>query len=260
MANYPTADPSFTTKQDGTDYPQAAHINGVQDEIIAIGAALRGTLQHAVTVGTGGLTVSSGGATISTGSVNIGGPSSLATLQVNAGSTFAGPATFSSAATFNGVVTFNAATSFVNQAPPPVMLVSASTSQMANDSTTAIAWPTQVSFTNSSLHSTATNPERFTPDSTGVWELSASMKLNGVLSNGSTMSFTGWVEDSSGAQVDYSVVGAAGSEAPTLRLTGTKYFNSVTGSTQWMRIVCRHKSASTRSIDGTLAYARFRRL
>jgi hypothetical protein len=46
MANYPAADPSFTPIVDGVDYPQAADLNVVYDEVTAIGAALRGGLEH----------------------------------------------------------------------------------------------------------------------------------------------------------------------------------------------------------------------
>jgi hypothetical protein len=53
VANYPTQNPSFTTKQDGVDYPQATHINALQDEVVAIGTALRGTLQHNLTLAAG---------------------------------------------------------------------------------------------------------------------------------------------------------------------------------------------------------------
>lgn len=48
MAQYPGADPTFTTKTDA-DYVEAAHVNALQDEVTAIGAALRGTLAHNVT-------------------------------------------------------------------------------------------------------------------------------------------------------------------------------------------------------------------
>jgi hypothetical protein len=37
---YPSSAQSFTTKQDGVDYPQASHINGLQTEITAIETAL----------------------------------------------------------------------------------------------------------------------------------------------------------------------------------------------------------------------------
>lgn len=59
MANYPTADPSFGNKANGNTI-DASHINALQDEVVAIGAALRGGLAHALTVSTGGFTVSTG--------------------------------------------------------------------------------------------------------------------------------------------------------------------------------------------------------
>jgi hypothetical protein len=39
-AAYPLANPSFTPKVDGVDYPQAADINDLQNEIVAIGTSL----------------------------------------------------------------------------------------------------------------------------------------------------------------------------------------------------------------------------
>lgn len=67
-ANYPGADPSFATKNAG-DTVQAAHVNALQDEVVAIGAALRGTLTHKVTTSQ--------------------------TLEVTGASTFTGQVTFS---------------------------------------------------------------------------------------------------------------------------------------------------------------------
>lgn len=52
MANYPTSDPSFTTKNAGQTI-EPSHVNGLQDEVVAIGSALRGTLQHALTLASG---------------------------------------------------------------------------------------------------------------------------------------------------------------------------------------------------------------
>jgi hypothetical protein len=52
LANYPTADPSFSNKS-ANQTIASAHINAVQDEIVAIGSALRGTLQHDVTIASG---------------------------------------------------------------------------------------------------------------------------------------------------------------------------------------------------------------
>lgn len=80
-ANYPTADPSFSNKSAGGQI-QASHVNALQDEVIAIGAALRGTLQHSVTTGNsviassnlsiGGLSTLANAVTISTGVLTLG--------------------------------------------------------------------------------------------------------------------------------------------------------------------------------------------
>ena len=51
-AAYPSADPSFTTKTN-SDTVQAAHMNAVQDEVIAIGSALRGTCDHDLKLASG---------------------------------------------------------------------------------------------------------------------------------------------------------------------------------------------------------------
>lgn len=41
MASYPSSIVSYTAKTDGVDYPQAAHINSLQDEVAAIETALK---------------------------------------------------------------------------------------------------------------------------------------------------------------------------------------------------------------------------
>lgn len=51
-ANYPTADPSFSAKTAGQKI-QSAHVDALQDEVVAIGSALRGTLQHDVNLASG---------------------------------------------------------------------------------------------------------------------------------------------------------------------------------------------------------------
>lgn len=41
MTSFPSSVVSFTAKTDGVDYPQAAHINSIQDEVAAIETALK---------------------------------------------------------------------------------------------------------------------------------------------------------------------------------------------------------------------------
>jgi hypothetical protein len=57
MANYPGADPSFGTKNSG-NVIEASHINALQDEVVAIGSALRATQQHNIATA-GSVTASS---------------------------------------------------------------------------------------------------------------------------------------------------------------------------------------------------------
>lgn len=49
MANYPTSAPSFTTKNTG-DIIQPAHVNDIQDEVVAIGTVLVNSLNVAANV------------------------------------------------------------------------------------------------------------------------------------------------------------------------------------------------------------------
>lgn len=140
-ANYPTSDPSFTTKNTG-DTIQAAHVNAAQDEIVAIGSALRGTLQHALTVGTGGLTVSSGGLAVSTGNVALG-----QNLSVAGNSTFTGSVVMSSLVTAT--------------AQPRCMAWSSVGLALPSGAWTSIGFESE-DYDVGGLHSTATNPTRIT--------------------------------------------------------------------------------------------------
>ena len=97
MASYPTGIKSFTAKAAGQTI-DPAHPNDIQDEVTAIETGLLSGVAHLLTL--------NAGLTVSTGSVNVGGPSSVTTLQVNSGSTFAGPVTFSTLVTFSTAQTF----------------------------------------------------------------------------------------------------------------------------------------------------------
>ena len=49
-ASFPTSEKSFTTKVDGVDYPQAAHINDIQLEVAALEAEIGATSDNATAV------------------------------------------------------------------------------------------------------------------------------------------------------------------------------------------------------------------
>lgn len=159
MANYPTSDPSFSARTNG-QVIDAAHVNGLQDEVVAIGAALRGTLQHALTVGTGGATVSSGGLTVSTGNTVLG-----QNLSVAGTSTFAGKVTLS--------------TQVSAPSQPRALVYSSAALALAAGAFTEIAFESE-EYDVGGLHSTASNPGRLTipAGSSGLYVVGACVRLS----------------------------------------------------------------------------------
>lgn len=164
MANYPGADPSFTSKNTG-DSIQASHINSLQDEVVAIGSGLRATLQHSVaSVGTvtaaTGLVASSGGLTVSTGNTVLG-----QNLSVAGTSTFTGSVTFSSLVSM--------------PAQPRCLVFSSVALALPSGAWTEIAFESE-EFDVGSLHSTGTNPGRITipAGSSGLWLVGATVRFS----------------------------------------------------------------------------------
>ena len=181
MANYPSADPSFSAKSAGQTIA-SAHVNALQEEVVAIGAALRGTLQHDVTLAaakslnvggnstfsgaavfSSGVTVSSGGLTVSTGNVSLG-----QNLQVTGTSTFTGAVTFST---------------IVNAQVPSVRLSLGADLAVAQATWTSPGWVVQ-DWSVGGMHSTASNSSRITfAHSTGVYAVGANMLINNPVNN-----------------------------------------------------------------------------
>lgn len=180
MASYPTSVFAPSAKSAGQTI-DASHINDLQNEAIAVEDALLNGIAHAVTISTGGLTVS-------TGSVNIGGPSSVATLQVNGRSTLAGNMVLSSALSVGGLSTFTGAvtcssnltvggdltvTGTFNPARPACARVTQSAQTNIPDSAeTGLNWNGQT-FLTGAIHSTSANSSRITCGSTGLWDVGA---------------------------------------------------------------------------------------
>jgi hypothetical protein len=84
--------------------------------------------------------------------------------------------------------------------PPPAVRVGI-TSTAVITASTAVNWVKQDYATNSSLHSTATNSSRLTPDSTGVWQISANVvwRVDGTASTGTNL--VTQILDSSGTEI-----------------------------------------------------------
>lgn len=181
MSQYPTAVPSFATILDGVDYPQAAHINDRQAEIVAIADALKNGIAHPVSLtSTNGLTVG--------GSLNVSGASTLATLSVTGGSTFAGPVVFSSGVTVSQALTLSSgatvSTGVIRQNSLPMWNVYRSTHvAMASGSSNGINFDVQDFVRGSVEHSTTTNSSRVTINTTGVYHVSASAFVEATAGN-----------------------------------------------------------------------------
>ena len=109
-------------------------------------------------------------------------------------------------------------------APPPdaALVFRNSTYAVASSANSTISWTDQVILTNSSMHSTGTNPERLTPQSTGLYLITAQI---GLESASSGVVYGARLVDSSGAYVGQQLFGS----------TGTLHYNcpASSGSMRW---------------------------
>lgn len=151
MANYPTADPSFSNKSAGGQI-QSAHINALQDEVVAIGSALRGTLQHSVTTAN---------SVVASSNLSVGGNSTL-----------------------TGSVTLSSLVTAPNQ--PRVFAVRSSTLAVPSGGAWTVVPCNAELFDVGTLHSTATNPTRCTvpTGSSGLYHIVAQAALQPIESTG----------------------------------------------------------------------------
>lgn len=176
MATYPTGVYAPASKSAGQTI-QASFFNDPDAEITAVEDALKNGIPHAVTIA-GALTVSTGGVTVSTGSVNIAGPSSLATLQVNGGSTFVGTVAMSSNLVVAGHSTIAGdlnvggnitagGVAIVGRAPSAKLSLQ-NNMTVGTGAWLGVAW-TAEEYDSTGLHSTAANSSRLLITSSGLW-------------------------------------------------------------------------------------------
>ena len=159
MANYPTSDPSFSAKSPGGQI-QAAHINALQDEVVAIGAALRGTAQHSYTTANSVVASSNlsiGGNSTLGGGLQVNGGSSLTTLSVSGASTLAGALTLSGQAR--------------------CLLTHSTKTDLASGVFTGLNWDTETVDVGA-MHSTAVNSSRITIAVDGTYLISVTVPFN----------------------------------------------------------------------------------
>ena len=126
--------------------------------------------------------------------------------------------------------------------PPPhsAKVFAASSQAFGSSQFSTISWVSQEYAINSSMHSTGTNPERLTPQSSGLYLIAAQLLIpspsSGVKGVG--------ILDSSGGAVAYQRT--AVSTNSVLNVTGFKYFDAVGGY-----VTCRFEGdgASTNSLS-----------
>lgn len=216
MASYPASVKSFTTKNAG-DTIQPAHVNDIQDEVNAIESGLlNGTAR-----------LNAAGSTLT--SLSVTGNSTLAALQGGAStltSLQSGASTVASLSV-SGASTFAARPTM----PPPDALRAFPESiyDMGSSGQSTIALTGEFFNTNSSMHSTGTNPERVTPQSTGVYLFTGQIGLAGPVSAASSVALV--LRDSSNTvigRIDHVVPNGV---SAVLNATAVKRFDALGG---WM--------------------------
>lgn len=251
MASFPTGVKSFTTKQDGSGNTiNAAHINDLQDEIAAIEDAYvngtgrlnssnstlanlnvtgKSTFAGAVTW-TGNSTFAAIQAQASTlATLQVTGVSTLASLQVTAGSTLA-------TLQVTGASTFD---SRPVMTPPHFALVYLdSTVTLGSSVLSTISWLAQGIVTNSSIHSSGSNPQRLTPQSTGVWRVSAQIEFATI----SVQRRVRIIDSSNTLIAEQTIPASATSNDLTVQVMGYKRFDALGGY-----VTCVHVSTAAPS-------------
>jgi len=152
MASYPGAVKSFTTRNAG-DVIQPSHTNDLQDEVNAIESGL---LQ-----GTAPLNSSN---------------STVVNLSVTGNSTIGGSLTVTGALSIANLTPTGTATA---NAQPRCRVFHGSTQTLSSAGETTLTFDSE-DFDVGGLHSTATNPTRITPGSTGIWMFGATVASRAI--------------------------------------------------------------------------------
>lgn len=209
---------------------QAAHVNDVQDEVVA--------MQTGWSDGTARL--HSSNSTVA--NLTVSGDANLARVDISGGSTFSG-------VSVNGGSTF--AVRPVTPPPEAAKVFLAATKDLGSSVHSTISFVSQDYLVNSSVHSTGTNPERLTPQSTGLFRFTGQVLFAGGPSANVQMKLR--VRDSSGADVagmDQTLLSAIG-PAAAINVSAVKRFD-VTGGHATLGIT-NQSGASTMSLAAGVA-------
>ena len=136
----------------------------------------------------------------------------------------------SSNATVNALQVSSGSTFAVRPVMPPpdiAVVFRASTVTIGSSGASTLTWDAQSIATNSSLHSTATNPDRLTPQSTGVYFFAAGVRVNApALASTGTMQIN--IRDSSGGEIGRFLTDIT-AQGTILQVCGYKRFDVVGG-------------------------------
>lgn len=236
MASFPTTVKTFASRNNGQTI-DAAHVGDLQDEVNAIeDGLLSATAQLNLnsTIKLGQTYIFPTAAAASTGQT--------LTVETISGSTH--------------TLKWDS----VSAVPDAVRLALNANFGLANNSSAAVQWSTAHFATNSSLHSTTTSPERMTPQSTGIYAVAVNLTLINNYTDNSSVRVQVTVEDSSGGIVAFQNNHMVTPWIGSASLFGLKRFDSVSGSTQWLRVVVLQVSGSTNSIDSARTFCHFYKL
>lgn len=221
MATFPGAVKTFTSKSDGSGNKVfASHMNDVQSEVTAIEDVLLNA--------TAPLSLQRVSAT----ALSVSAGSTLTNLSVTGGSTFTGAVSLPAVEAAR-------------------LELAAVTTAIANNSTTAIAWTVQSFVTNSSAHSTSSNPSQYRFQSTGVFRCDVEIMWSIM---DSTI-YLVQIEDSSGTRIGGQVVRQRSSGVDnnwTMACGGLKYVDTL-AATPWVRVVVQC-IGTTNSLVGNIQY------
>lgn len=219
MASFPTSAKSFAARSNGQTI-DAAHVGDLQDEVNAIED---GYLNGSARLNSSG--------------------STMVSLSVTGGSTFSSRVTFhalpyvmpSSGGSTGEVLTIVSTSGSTMglewrasvAAVPDAALLKTDTEAIAiaGGSTAPILWTKEDFLTNSSMHSTGTNPARVIPQSTGIY--SFAFQFGGESNNAGAFQLL--IEDSSGGRIAYTDFRSASTTPRGGTVSGLKRFDVLGG-------------------------------
>ena len=218
MADYPTSVKTFTTKV-ADQVIDPAHVNDIQDEVNAIETGLLNGVAHDIVP----LTASSR---------NLGS----STLPWKSGH-------------FDALEVGGAAVTAAGGLPDAVRVRLSTRTEIASESTQTILWGSLVFDTSTGdMFDSTVSQEHLVPASSGLYTCRLQVGFDLSAQVASTGSHFVVIYDSSGAEVA-KFQGAMNSTFNHVNISGMKYFDSVAGSTQWVRASVYSDAASTSSLD-----------